>query len=293
MDFKPMNAKAHTVEEAIAKCQSPIMEIKYDGWRMVVTVEEDGAHFWSRTGKEYTGKVPHIEAEIAKLFPVGTILDGEIVDLEDHECTAVTNVFGKSKSIPEPDQIAKLTYVAFDIIQDGEDDVTHWTLTQRKYKITATLERADHRLVTTSKWFEATEERYTQFIADGLEGAMVKCAEAPYKKGKRGHGWFKVKGNVTIDVVVMELPHNGKGKFEGQVGNVVVGQIEDGIVVPVAQVNAPDDATRLHMTSNPEEYVGRVMEMKHYGKLKDGYRHPTFIRWREDKKAEDCLLGVE
>lgn len=44
------------------------------------------------------------------------------------------------------------------------------------------------------------------------------------------------------------------------------------------------------MSENPNAFIGRVLEMKHYGVLKDGLRHPTFVRWREDKEATDCTF---
>jgi DNA ligase-1 len=293
LDFKPQQAKkADSVAEAIKKCSDPTMELKYDGWRLIVIVTENGPTLWSRAGKEYTGRIPEIEEKLGRL-PVGTILDGEIVDLETHDYISVTNVFG-GKGLKDKDKRDKLTYVAFDIIEHDYQDHTTEPLTIRRDILgsalgTVGITTAQDR-IQVSKTYDCTDDQFQEFLEQGFEGAVVKDLAMPYMKGKRGHGWFKLKGVEEIDVVIMELPHDGKGKYFGLVGKMTVGQYNHlGELVPVANVNCPDDAQRIDMTHNPEKYIGRVFEMKHYGKIVDGYRHPNWVRWREDKLAEECL----
>lgn len=294
MDWKPQQAKGgkdFAFNDAMSKCKEPMMEIKFDGWRMLAFVEEDGVRMYSRTAKEYTGKVPHIEAEIARCFPVGSIIDGEIVDLEDQDCVAVTNVFGKSVAIPSAEEIMKLTYVAFDLLQLGDNNVEDRTLADRRFLLNGVAAKTDpdRRLFEIAQQHTPSEDLLMKLIEDGYEGAMVKCLQSQYKRGKRGHGWFKLKAIATVDMVIMELPVNGKNQFDGQVGHMIVGQYdESGNLVSRARVNPPDNETRLQMTHNPDEFIGRVMEMKHFGFQVDGFRHPTFIRWREDKEPRDC-----
>jgi ATP-dependent DNA ligase len=289
IDFKPQQAKGATLDQAAKACKDPILEAKLDGWRMLVIITAEGARFFSRTGKEYTGRVPRIEQELTR-FPAGTILDGEIVDIDDQECTAVTNVFGKSVAQASDEEIAKLTYVAFDILEFDGNMTTHLTLRERHTFLRECYARldVDPMYSVPTVWHDVSPDKYTEFVTSGYEGVMVKDASKPYAKGKRGYGWFKIKEMTSIDVVVMELPHNGKGQFEGQVGKMTVGQYVDGVLVERAKVNAPNNEERLDMTHNPEKYLGRVLELKHFGRLVEGLRHPTFVRWREDKTAEEC-----
>jgi ATP-dependent DNA ligase len=302
MNFKPQNAKsAKTLDEAAAKCADPVMELKYDGWRLIVTVEESGPRLWSRTAKEYTGRVPEIEAELAKL-PVGTVLDGEIVDLKTHDYISVTNVFGKSKAVASDEERLKLSYVAFDILNIGyadkrrsQSDGSVATLAFGDRKQYLVDELTDHKLdpdlVSSSEWYDVDQQILDEFYAKGLEGAIIKDRAMPYMRGKRGHGWFKIKGIEDTDVIITELPKNGNGKYAGLVGHMVVSQYDNGELVQVATVNCPDDKTRIDMTESPEAYIGKVLTLKHYGKIVDGFRHPNFVKWRPDKPAEDCVVG--
>lgn len=291
LNFKPQNAKtAKSLDEAARQCSKPVMEIKYDGWRLVVIVEESRVSLWSRSGKEYTGRVPEIEAELAKL-PVGTILDGEIVDLDTHDYIAVTNVFGKSVAKATQDQRDKLTFVAFDCLSIGDRQIATKTLNERREAFTGLVGALDSDRVQYSIWHDLNAELYDNFLDRGYEGVIVKDAAMPYMKGKRGHGWFKIKATEETDVIVTGLPKNGNGKYFGQVGHVEVSQYQDGNLVQVATVNCPDDKTRLEMTSDPDAFLGKVFTLKHYGKIVDGFRHPNFVRWREDKPKEDCVVG--
>lgn len=291
MDFKPQNAKSSKgLQEAARQCAKPVMEIKYDGWRIVAIVEEGRVSLWSRSGKEYSGRVPEIEAELAKL-PVGTILDGEIVDLDTHDYIAVTNVFGKSVAKATQEQRDKLTYVAFDCLCLGDRQIATKPLNERRDTFTPLIGELDSDRVQYSIWHDLDEGLYNDFLDRGYEGVIVKDAAMPYMKGKRGHGWFKIKATEETDVIITGLPKNGNGKYLGQVGHVEVSQYQDGQLVQVATVNCPDDKTRLEMTLDPDAFLGKVFTLKHYGKIIDGFRHPNFVKWREDKPKEDCVVG--
>lgn len=296
LDFKPQNAKGvDSVADAVAKCGHPVIEPKYDGWRLVAYITTEGVRLYTRTGKDYSGRVPAIEAELAKL-PVGTVLDGEIVDLEDQDCTAVTNVFGKSVAVASAEEVAKLTYVAFDIVKLAGTDATVNNLAERRHALDRLLEGCgvDTALVRLTSQGAATAEVQDLIVEQGYEGVVVKDLSKPYAAGKRGHGWFKIKATTTVDCVVTGLPLDGKGQYVGQVGRMIVSQIRNGEPVERAKVNAPTVKERREMSDFPERYMGRVVEVKIYGTVQAegsdviNWRHPTFNRWRQDKLAEDC-----
>lgn len=296
MIHAPQNAKkTNSVQEAAAQCQRPIMEAKMDGWRLLVEVTTDGVRVYSRTKHRYDGRLPEIEAELQKL-PPGTMLDGEIVSLADQDCTAVSNVLGKSVTPTIKEQRKKLTYVVFDILEVAGVDARKNTLEDRVAVLRRALESCeiDERLVTSVVQQPCEEAAYWSLVDTGHEGVIVKDLAKPYASGKRGHGWFKIKATVEVDMVVMDLPIDGKGQFEGQVGRMVLGQYIDGELVERAKVKCPDHATHRAATDCPQDFLGRVCAIKHYGTVQAtgsdevNFRHPTFIRWREDKPAEEC-----
>lgn len=50
------------------------------------------------------------------------------------------------------------------------------------------------------------------------------------------------------------------------------------------------DEIKEEITRYPENYLNRVVELSCMQKLKDTIRHPVFIRFRDDKEAEDCTF---
>lgn len=298
MDFKVQLAKdvGKTVEEALAKCPNAVMEPKYDGWRCIVIREQSGVRVFNRSRKEYTGKLPELEADLAKL-PVGTILDGELVAMAFTDEGYINDFYRihtvMRSNTTSPEQRTGIKLIAFDLIahpQEGQV-ISQKPLPVRRALLDKTIQSFSLSLVEMTIQMEATQENHDSLVEVGFEGTVIKNTQAPYAFGKRGHGWFKIKWMTTIDVVITEIHMDGKGQHLGKAGRWTASQYEGGTLVEVAKVNCPDDATRAAMTSDPELFIGRVVEMKHYGPQEDGLRHPTFVRWREDKLATDCILG--
>lgn len=297
MDFKAQLAKdAKTIEAAAAQCKSPVLEPKYDGWRGIVIVRDGKAEIYNRSQKCYTGQLPELEAELAKL-PEGTILDGELVCMSQREDGSWDNDFHHIHTVMRsnstlPSQRARIQYVVFDCLRHGpeaHDDVSGWVQSLRRDMAEALVSTYQPKGVSVTIQAPATQEHHDALVALGFEGSVVKDQARAYAFGKRGHGWFKIKSVRTVDFVVMELPHNGKGQHEGKVGHMVLGQMRDGELVARTTINAPNQRERDEMTFRPERYLGRCVEVKVYGWNEDGGpRHPTFVRWREDKQPLEC-----
>lgn len=312
MDFEIQSAKGSkdrniTVEWAVRQCDDPILEPKYDGWRIVIIRTADGVRvFGGRNGKEYTGQAPEIEAA-AMAFPPGTILDGELVAMTMGEdglwCSNFTTVqTAMASKIDGPKAVAqkiareKLRYIAFDLIRYAGGELGHLPLADRRTHLEVAINRDQPgALISATIQLPATQESHDALVASGMEGSIVKDLTKPYAFGKKGHGFFKLKGTTTIDVVVMDLPLDGKGQHLGKVGRMVCGAYRDGSLDERCKVNAPNNLERLQMTNDPDAFIGRIAEVKVYGfDAKTGSpRHPTFLRWREDKVPTDCKWSNE
>jgi DNA ligase-1 len=77
------------------------------------------------------------------------------------------------------------------------------------------------RRIVTSELAEA-EAFFTDALARGHEGVMVKALDAPYAAGSRGGSWLKVKKSHTVDLVVLAAEW-GSGRRKGFLSNLHLG----------------------------------------------------------------------
>jgi len=127
-------------------------------------------------------------------------------------------------------------------------------------------------------------ERLLQDAEDlGTEGWVLKN----YNYGE----WWKVKPTKTVDCVVTGFK-DGNGKYLGLVGALKVSAKVDGKMTELASVSGMDDVTRVDI--DEDEDLGRVVEVE-YQEVGNGGRliHPRFVRWRDDKPADQCEYDEE
>jgi ATP-dependent DNA ligase len=111
---------------------------------------------------------------------------------------------------------------------------------------------------------------------------------------KRHHygGWYKIKGEKTIDLIVLGATE-GKGKYKGLIGGLRCGAWDSrGEIREICVCSGMTDAERMEMSTN--DPVGKVCEVKYQEVLSLGrLRHPNFVRWREDKLPNECTLAQD
>lgn len=135
---------------------------------------------------------------------------------------------------------------------------------------------------------DAVENARMRMVTDArnqkIEGWMLKSG------GQCGK-WFKVKPSPTVDCVVTGWIPAEPGKYEGQIGSLVVSVYKGKELVEIASCSGMTDALRLEMTGDADTLVGRVAEIE-YQIVGAGGRltHPRFNRWRQDKPAHMCTI---
>jgi bifunctional non-homologous end joining protein LigD len=321
-------------------------EPKYDGWRLIAVVRDGHVDFYSRSGKTYN-VLTVIEAEllatvtaddgtVRRVFPAGTILDGEVVALvvQDgkviNEWGTTQTVMTKGGAVAEA-MSAKVSYMVFDLIAHAHIDARPLPYDKRRALLERIFEAHGEQFakVKLTPQVEPTEKSYAALLAQGFEGMVVKRRNAPYASGKReGAGWEKAKPTTTIEGVIMGFTP-GKEGFTGMVGAVVFGQhgcaecggegydifaqaqgkgksqpcpkCDGGKVLTLIErgkVSGMDMRTRLAMTKNPDQWVGKVIEIAHegvsIGQSDTGrFRFPRMKRVRPDKDAAQVTLHDE
>jgi hypothetical protein len=124
-----------------------------------------------------------------------------------------------------------------------------------------------------------------------LELAHGWGAEGVVLKEQHLSGWYKVKLEHTVDLVVTDVkPGKELSKYEGQCGSLGGGvYASDGTLRRVAYCSGMDDAARSAITGAD---AGRVFECAYqYVGAGGRLRHPRFLRWRDDKPAIECIAA--
>lgn len=299
--------------------QEWVAEPKFDGFRLVAVIYETTVGFFTREGKRRDGNLPHVRDELMAKFPVGTVLDGEIVAMKSGEGGKIDNRFeyvqsvmlsGPEVAVQKQEENGDwLTYMVFDCMQMGNNDWRGELLRDRRKGLESQfVNNHPWNHVALSPHLAPTLAMYLHLTGLGFEGIVVKRLSSAYNDKK---AWYKVKAQHPIDCIVLGFT-DGDGKYKGQIGALEFGQpMENGfdeakaydadrskldirvvngaMYVKRGQCSGMTDELRLEMTAKREELVGTVVEIAHMGIYpnKVTTRHPQFKRYRPDKPIED------
>lgn len=164
-----------------------VHEVKWDGYRSQVIVQNDAARIFTRRGHDWTQRYAPIAAEAITLPCSTAIIDGEII-LADP--AGASNFAGLPSVIAnDPDQ---LTFVAFDILHVDGTDLRAQTLVERRERLAKLIGRGGSR-IHFSQTLPGTGPQVLTVIENaGLEGIVSKRADSRYRSG-RTRDWLKIK----------------------------------------------------------------------------------------------------
>lgn len=267
-------------------------EPKLNGWRLLAFRDTDTVRLYVRSGANYTGRLPHVEAEILARFPAGTWLDGEAAPLDANgEPTgswgAVQSAMTRHRVSPDS---LNVVFVVFDVLAIGGNDARSLPLSSRRGLLERAFSGAPFSYLRLVEQVPASEAAHVAWRAAGYEGSIIKNLAAPYASGRKGAGWTKWKPQETTDVVVIDF-EPGKGGITGLVGAIVFGAYVNGTLTRLGKCSGFDMRTRHAMTEQPQDYIGRVFELASFDPNKEGGDaiSPQWKRWRDDRDAESCV----
>ena len=198
-----------------------VVEDKYDGVRAQVHKAGDRVELYSRTldrvTKRYPELVPAIEA-----VPGSFVLDAEVLAFQGERAISFTQFQTRlGRKDVSGDLRARLpaSLVLFDILErDGrallDEPLSERQKILRALPIAPPLRFALQRELreTGEDLVAALEREFAAARERGNEGLMVKDPRSPYRPGRRGMEWLKVKRALrTLDVVVTAVEW-GHGK---------------------------------------------------------------------------------
>jgi DNA ligase D-like protein (predicted ligase) len=290
-----------------------VWEIKLDGYRAIAVKSRGAIALFSRNRKSLSKKFPYIAEALAGL-PEGTVVDGELVALDEHgrpEFNLLQNFRGAAP---------RIHYYIFDLLCCEGRDLTRLSLVERRALLKSLVTISDKR-IRISDYIEAKADEVLAAVREqGLEGIVGKRRDGIYEPGKRSGAWIKHRVNRGQEFVI-------GGYFPGPHGidSLIVGYYDGDQLMYVARTrNGFVPASRRQVFSKlkhlvtsfcpfvnlPETHRSRFGEELSAEKMKkavwlrpeavaqieflewtdaDRLRHSKFIGLREDKDPRGVI----
>lgn len=284
-----------------------IYEVKWDGIRAMISLNEDKITLRSRNHIDLTAKFP--ELLIAEKSFRGTcgLFDGEIVCLDEKGRPDFKNVINRMQRSSESEiqRAMKKNPVycyIFDLLYlDGRSVVNEPLIRRREWLKDAVKKDSSYRLSEIVADGEALFDAAGKL---GLEGIMAKEKNSKYIPGKRSDSWYKIKIRQTAESHIIGYT-KGKGTREEHFGALHLGDYISGQIVYRGKVGTGFDSKiikdlyeelkKLKVIKKPirEKVLDEkqtiwtepklVCEIQYSSITRDGaYREAVFVRLRPD-----------
>ncbi len=297
-----------------------LFEIKWDGYRAVVFIDDGRVRLVSRNQNDLTAQFPELKS-LPQFVKAGrAILDGEIVALDDEGRPSFSLMQQRTGFQPGKRRLPRregvpVIYYAFDLLyldgldlrRDGLDE--RKLLLQEKIVPGGVIQFSDHFAEKGLDLFEAAKRR-------GLEGIVAKKRSSAYEE-KRSTNWLKIKITQRQECVIGGYtdPEGSREYF----GALVLGLYDQqGRLIHVGQAGTGFDQKTLKeifaglqplkTKQNPfygeigglrkvqfvrPELVAEIKFAEWTHETAEGgmkLRAPVFMGLRFDKAAEECRL---
>jgi bifunctional non-homologous end joining protein LigD len=207
-----------------------IHELKYDGYRLHLRLEEGRVRLLTRRGHDWAERMPALARSTATLAAETAYLDGELVvlDAHGHPDFDALHAWIRSSRKRVPGMLA---FQAFDLLHLDGEDLRPAPLIERKAELATLLGNsgAAARVVRYVDHLDGNGELFFERVrAAGLEGVVSKRAASRYRPGTRAADWVKTKCFERYDLVAVG--------FTGALSSVLVATEDDGVLRYVGRV---------------------------------------------------------
>jgi DNA ligase 1 len=219
-------ASAPDVATALSRISPAAAEWKIDGIRIQVHRAGPEVAVFTRTLDDITARVPEIVEAALSLPVTSAVLDGEAVALA-HGGTPRPFQVTAARTASQAD-VARLrdqtplTPFLFDLLHLDGTDLIDAPASERHALLSRIAPAAmlAPRIITGD--LAAAEAFFAGAVAHGHEGIVMKSLDAPYRAGRRGGEWIKVKPRHTLDLVILAAEW-GHGRRRGVLSNLHIG----------------------------------------------------------------------
>lgn len=293
-----------------------LVEPKWDGVRAIVTVDGPGAvvRLVSRNGNDVSGAYPELAHPPVALAAHRAVLDAELVAFGP-DGRADFGRLQRRMHVRHPAAALQsevpVSVVLFDLLWLDGELLTELPLRARRQRLERLSIGEGCWAVSPLLDLPIGPELFQTGTELGLEGFMLKRADAPYLPGRRSEAWCKVKCKRRREFVVggwME----GRGSRTGSLGSLALGVWDEGRLRFVGMVGSGLSAkdvdafarADLHRPTSPFDgptppgvrFIEPVLvaevtfsEVTAAGTL----RHPVLEGFRTDIPADQVVVDAE
>ncbi len=294
-----------------------LIEDKFDGIRAQAHVENGRVAIYSRTMDEITHRFPEL-IEPLRALAADVIIDGEIVPANDETILPFSELqkrLGRKNVSSQLLKAVPVVLVTYDLLYAEGKVLIDQPLSERRHLLDQLVpNRGPLRMSQGKLLREATmlDEEFELARARGNEGLMIKSPSSPYKPGRRGRDWLKLKRAIaTLDVAVtaVEVGHGKRRHLLSDYTFAVRRSELDDELLNIGK--AYSGLTDLELTELTEWFKNHTIQEFGHGRVrivepiviievtfdrvqpskrhKSGYalRFPRILRLRPDKTTND------
>jgi len=234
-------------------------EPKWDGFRSIIFRDGTEVEIGSRNERPMTRYFPDIVAAVLANFPPRAVIDGEIVIADTARNTLDFEAL-QQRIHPAASRVKLLSeqtpasFIAFDLLALGDDDLTQQPLRQRWAALQRALAGATApvHLTPATEDLELARRWFEQFEGAGLDGLIAKQLDMTYQPDKRV--MTKIKHERTADCVVAGYRLHKSGP--DAIGSLLLGLYDDrDMLASVGVVGAFPMATRRELLTELQPLV--------------------------------------
>jgi ATP-dependent DNA ligase len=206
-----------------------LYEPKWDGFRALAFRDGGELYLQSRELKPLNRYFPELEAPLLSELPDQCVTDGEIVIAGSRGLefeALLLRIHPAASRVKMLAQESPASYVAFDLLALGADDLRGRPLADRREKLERALgkARAPVRLTPATLDRAVAQDWFSRFEGAGLDGVVAKQLDSTYQPGKRA--MVKVKHARTADCVVAGFRWHKHGPGT-MIGSLLLGLYDD------------------------------------------------------------------
>ncbi len=293
--------------EKLPKGDDYIYEVKWDGIRALISLEDGQVRIRTRNQNDITKQFPELLIADKAFRASNGLFDAEIVCLNKEGKPEFKKVINRLQTSGETN-IQKLSktspvycYIFDCLYLDGRSLINDPLMKRKEWLKDAVKKDTPYRV---SEWLEDGESLLEAARVHELEGIMAKQKASKYYPGKRHDLWLKIKIRNTRECVIIGY-NEGKGNRSSTFGGLHIAEREGDKLVYRGKVGTGfDDATikqifslikKLKEIKKPvegkilDEKISKWIEPKlmaeiSYASLTSdkNFREPVFVRLRPD-----------